>query len=256
MGASATTSDLFTRLASGSRTSPAPPHTAWAASRANPPAKMESRRNSARSSAGSRSWLQSSAPRSVRCLASASWLPVVSSLNDLSSRSEIWPGLRVPVLAAASSIARGIPSSFPQTSATARAFPGVRSKPGAARSTKSLAASDLRNPPAEGCLSGNERGGTLHTDSPLTPRTSRLVARILRLGQAGIRTSARRATASTTCSQLSSNRSVRLSRRTSEITRSSGRPGSSRAPTRSATTRGTRSPSASGPNSTSRTPPG
>ena len=55
----------------------------------------------------------------------------VSRRRQSSSRAAIWATESTPARAAASSRARGSPSSRAHTSATAAAFSGVRAKPGA-----------------------------------------------------------------------------------------------------------------------------
>ena len=73
------------------------------------------------SSGESRSWLQSIAPRSVCCRAGRSRAPPVRSCSRCSSRASIAAGVSSLTRAAASSIARGRPSSRMQISAVARA---------------------------------------------------------------------------------------------------------------------------------------
>ena len=125
--------------------------------------------------------------------------------------------------AAASSIARGIPSSRRQISETDPTFEASSAKPGraiAARSTKrrtaALAAVSSRRPSGDG--TGSERSG--QTCSPSSARPSRLVAITRTAGQRWSRLPARRAVASSRCSQLSRTRSAVRARRNS-ITHSS-----------------------------------
>ena len=141
----------------------------------------------------------------------------------------------------------------------APAFSSLSSKPGnreRARSTKSLTASVLMSPSMEDapCASGNDRGGTVQTASPGTLRSSRLMARIRSFGQDFSRAAARCATASTTCSQLSTTRSRFFVRRWSVSVSVSERPGGSRTPKAWATACGTSAGSESGASSTSHTP--
>jgi hypothetical protein len=104
------------------------------------PAKAEMLRNSTLSASESRSWLQSRVALRVR------WRAAAVRLAPLST-SSLWATCstaRAPILAVAISMARGIPSSFRHTLATAPAFFSVISKSGSlrrARSTNSLSAS-------------------------------------------------------------------------------------------------------------------
>ena len=166
--------------------------------------------------------------------------------------------------AAASSSASGMPSSRAQTSATAAAFCAVTRKSGcavAARSTNSRTASH-RVSASAASAAGGSRGpgsdseGTRKGVSPATPSSSRLVASTRTPGQPRRRASARRAAASTRCSQLSSTRSRRLGRSASESVAARGRPASSRTPRAAATAWGARAGSARGASSTSHTPSG
>ena len=61
-------------------------------------------------------------PLSVRCRGAAVLPPPVNSLRESSSLSEICSTERVPTLAAANSMASGMPSKRLQTCATAPAF--------------------------------------------------------------------------------------------------------------------------------------
>jgi hypothetical protein len=113
------------------------------------------------------------------------------------------------ILAAASSMASGSPSSRWQTDATPAAFSSVTRKDGrtsCARCSNSLTASELARADAvkAGPACGSESGGTCQLSSPSTPRASRLVARTVRAGQAASRSSASLAVTPARCSQLSS----------------------------------------------------
>ena len=103
-------------------------------------------------------------PLIVRCLGAAVRPPRVSSSREPSSLSEICSRDRVPTLAAASSMASGMPSSLLHTSATARALPGVKVKEGSrlrARARNKRADSELCSSSSvvgERSRSGTERG--------------------------------------------------------------------------------------------------
>jgi hypothetical protein len=89
-------------------------------------------------------WLQSSAPRSVLCLGIAVRPPPVKSFRELLSLSAICSTESAPILAAASSMASGMPSNLRQICVIAPMLSGVTSKSGdrnRVRSTKSRAAS-------------------------------------------------------------------------------------------------------------------
>ncbi len=143
----------------------------------------------------------------------------MSNWRRLPTRAARAAGERTFVRAAASSIARGRPSSRRQISVTASAFSGVRTKSGRtalARSTNraptSLAriASGVGVGPS-GQSDGISRGGIGNSNSPLRWSGARLVTRAFRPGQAEIRRAISPAAAST-CSKLSSTRMMRRSR--------------------------------------------
>jgi hypothetical protein len=122
----------------------------------------------------------------------------------------------IRILAAASSIARGRPSSRRQIHKTPAAFSSETRKDGrtsCARCSNSVTASDLARAAAVGAGSafGSDSGGTCQLSSPSTPSASRLVARTTRAGQDASRYSATSAAASAMCSQLSSTTSTRWS---------------------------------------------
>src|SRR5215218_2467891 len=147
---------------------------ASAASKVHPPAKTESLLNRIFSCSRSKSWLQASSPLSVCCLCTTLRPPRVKSSREPSSLFEICSKDRVPTLAAASSMASGIPSSLLHTSATACALPGVKAKEGSrlrARARNRRADSDLSSSSTVGerCGSGVLSGGTGHLSSPLPP---------------------------------------------------------------------------------------
>ena len=130
-----------------------------------------------------------------------------------SIRSASWVAESIRILAAASSIASGRPSSRWQMVSTAAAFWSVIRKDGrtsCARCSNSLTASEPASADAVGVgpPSGSDSGGTCQLSSPSTPRASRLVARMTRPGQAASRYSASPAAASARCSQLSSTTST------------------------------------------------
>ena len=118
---------------------------ASAASGLKLPGNTARRRNTARSSSPRRAWLQSSAPWSDRWRA-GSRRPAVNGASRSPSRSTIWRGEKWGTCAAASSIARGMPSSLRQISAMSDALAAAMTKSGrtaAARSQKSCTASDV-----------------------------------------------------------------------------------------------------------------
>src|SRR5215212_1240041 len=259
------TNDFSTSPESNSRTSLCPmlssDTTTSEASRENPPAKTESLLNTFRSRSQSSSWLQSRVPLIVRCLSAAVRPPPVSSSREPSSLSDICSKDRVPTLAAASSMASGIPSSLLHTSATACALPAVKAKEGSrlrARARNRRADSDLSSSSTmnEYRGSGALSGGTGHLSSPSTPSSSRLVANTRKRGHESSRTSTSRAVASNRCSQLSTTRSNSLLPKTSVSVSTSGSSGRSGTSTASATALGTSASSESGANSTSHTPSG
>ena len=130
-----------------------------------------------------------------------------------SIRSASWVEESIRILAAASSMASGRPSSRWQMVSTAAAFSSVTRNDGrtsCARCSNSLTASELASADAVGAgpPSGSDSGGTCQLSSPSTPRASRLVASTTRAGQAASRYSARLAAASARCSQLSSTTST------------------------------------------------
>ena len=132
----------------------------------------------------SRSWLHSIVARSVCWRGSAS-RPPLSRSSRCERRSRIWAGERTLVRAAASSSASGRSSRRRQSSAI------VSSGSSCERAQKSSTAS------------GSASGGTGYSTSPVTRRSSRLVTRSFRFGQASS-SCASSGAASTTCSRLSS----------------------------------------------------
>ena len=113
-------------LSTTSGTSP----TCCAASSDHPPTNTDNRRNSARSSGPSRSWLHASAARKVRCRSGPSRAPLVSSRIRCRRRNVSSPGVNRFRRAAASSRASGSPSSRMQISAIDAALAVVRAKSG------------------------------------------------------------------------------------------------------------------------------
>ena len=169
-----------------------PAHTSSAASRVKPPANTDSRRKSTRSSPVSRSWLHSMVARRVCWRVRAVRLPAARTSRLSPSRAAIWSSDSAATRAAASSMASGMPSSRRQISsmvASSSAF-GLNCGSAAARSTNRRLAS--------------ASDGTRQATSPSQCSGSRLVASTRTPGPARSRSSARRAQASMTCSQLSS----------------------------------------------------
>jgi hypothetical protein len=171
-------SDWSTSEVSPSRAStPSAPgsHTASADSSVQPPANTDSRASSRRSVSVSRSWLQAMAPRRVRCRSGRVLAPVVSRVRRCWSRGRIWAGVSTLVRVAASSMARGSPSSRAAISATAGTFSVVSRNSGRtawARSTNSAVASS------------GPSGGTTSSCSPRRARVTREVASTLIRGAA------------------------------------------------------------------------
>src|SRR5215213_8312388 len=172
------TNDFSTSPESSSKTSLCPMlssgTTTSEAARIHPPANTECLLNTFRSRSQSSSWLQSRVPLIVCCLGAAVRPPCVSNSREPTSLSEICSKGRVPTLAAASSMASGIPSSLLHTSATACALPGVKAKEGSrlrARARNRRADSDLSSSSTmdEYRGSGALSGGTGHLTSPSPP---------------------------------------------------------------------------------------
>ena len=131
----------------------------------------------------------------------------MSMANPCSSRASRAFGAKNLTLAAASSMARGKPSSRAQMPATAGALALVTWKSGLtawARSIKSATASYCESVTRSGrCLgSGSDNGGTANSRSACTCSMTRLVTSTLSFGQAVSRSATMRA-ASTICSKLS-----------------------------------------------------
>ena len=177
------------------------PHTASAAARSQPPAKTDSRRRTARSGSSSRSQDQSTTARRVCWRGRTVRLPLVSSRKRSSRRSAIWRGVSSRSRAAASSMASGSPSRRRQISAQAAGSSSA--------STGSRAGPRRRGRRAAAARPGRAAAPRGRSNSPGTPRGSRLVARTVSPGQRASSRSASRAAASTTCSQLSRTSSMR-----------------------------------------------
>lgn len=150
--------------------------------------------------------------RIVRRRSGSSRGPSVSIGNPRSSRTSIAAGERTVVLAAASSIANGRPSSRRQISTTSPALPSLMAKSGRTacdRSTNSRTASyrprSLTGDTDPG--SGNANGATSTTCSAPIRSLARLVTNSVRPGQSAIR-SANAGPASNRCSKLSRNSSI------------------------------------------------
>lgn len=177
-------------------------------------------RNAA-SSGDSSPKLHSSVAASVRCRSGPARRPVSTEKRSLSwDSSPATPKTSTRV--AASSIARAMPSRRRQMSATTgasasdRLYESTRSR---ARSTNSWIAGYRRASPASTVApSGGElRPSSRRTRSRFTISGSRLVARMRTPGARARMRSAQPATASMTCSQLSSSRSVRRPCRKSQV---------------------------------------
>ena len=110
-------------------------HTSPAASRVAPPTNTDSRRNAARSSGLSRSWLHAKAARSVRCRWGTSRAVLIRMLSRWRSRKVSSPGVKSLRRAAASSNPSGSPSSRAQISASAARLSGVTVNSGSNRRT-------------------------------------------------------------------------------------------------------------------------
>ena len=175
-----------------------------------------------------------------------------------SSPSSSRCGGRTCTWRAASSIARGRPSSRAQSAAStgvaapSQATVGVTSR---ARATNSRTASDRRMSLSVAFRgSPTSSGGTGTSTSPGTPSCSRLVVRIRSRGHPASNCSASLAQSSTTCSQLSSTSSTRPSTHAFSTVSTRSRPGSSR-PSAVATAAVTTDPAGSGASSTHHSPP-
>ena len=146
-----------------------------AASSPNPPAKVASRRKTARSGASSIAWLHSIEAASVCWRGTAPRGPLTSSANRSSRPASICWGVSVPSQAAASSSASGMPSRREHIVRTA-ASPGPsrvsQGRTAPARSTNRASASSSAS------------GGTRQTASPGTASGSRLVVSTVTSGQA------------------------------------------------------------------------
>ena len=195
--------------------------------------------------------------RSVCCRGSAARDPPVSSANRWSRRASSSAAGIPRSRAAASSMASGMPSSRRQirpatpaaSSSSASGTPCA-----AARSSSSRTASLARIAPVSSPWAGTPSDGTRYTHSPSMPSGSRLVASNARFGQPRSSASASLAHAPMTCSQLSSSTSRRRPPTASTSVSSTGRPGSRRTPSTSATVTATRSGPPSGARSANHTP--
>ena len=185
--------------------------------------------------------------RSVRWRGAAERSPAVSNANLSSRWALICSTDRTPILAAASSIASGRPSSARQMSVTAMALSGPTAKPGrtaAARSANRRTASSwctAGTPSPVPGGGGTASGGTRQTVSAARRSGSRLVISSRRPGELTSSRPATLAQASIKCSQLSRASSIRRDRSTSASVSSSGRPGSSLTPMTAASREITRS---------------
>ena len=160
-----------------------------------------------------RSWLQAIASRIVCRRSGRSRPPPVSSGSRRSNRSRSVGNDRWVTRAAASSIARGTPSSRRQMSATSGALSSGHGE-GRVHRLAALREELHRGGSPPGCRSrrehsgsGTVNGGTGRACSPATRSSTRLVTRILSRGQSASR-SLTSGAAATTCSKLSSTSSV------------------------------------------------
>ena len=195
--ASTTTSDWSTRRVSRSSTSsgsmPSPGAHGLGRLQVQPPANTASRANSARSGSESRSWLQSTAARSVWWRGERGPAAPGQQPEAVSRRAEQLLRRRAPARGpAASSSASGMPSSRRQISRHGRGVRGrSRRSPAwtaAARSTKrpdrlvrALPASSRAAGAELGVRAGPARARARRV-SPATPSASRLVARTVQAG--------------------------------------------------------------------------
>ena len=261
---SAVSRDFSTRAVTVGNTScgaSAPPgQTSSAASSVQLPANTASRRRQICSCSLSSSWLHSMAACSVRCRGSPPRLAPASSRNRSSSRAASCPVPRAFSRAAASSRASGMPSSRRQISLTSATLPSVSVNPGRARPARSQNSRTASAAPTAARSSspggGRASGGTGQVASPLTPSRLWLVAMMRIPGQPRSSALARSATASSTCSQLSSTSSSSRSTAQAMIASVSVRPGCSRTPSVVAVSGSTSSGPVSWASSTSQTPSG
>ena len=161
--------------------------------------------------------------------------------------------------AAASSIAKGMPSRRVQISMTAGAFAKVSWKLGwtaVARSKKSRMHSNCsrRSVNPISCGSGKLRVGTGQSVSPVIFNASRLVVNSCKLGQRLNKVVARWATASMRCSQLSMTSNMALSPTKLAMASRTGTWGAALIPSARATARTTCASSVRAANSTHQTP--
>ena len=201
------------------------------------------------------------AARRVCCRGGAVRSPEASGRKRSSSRLAICSTDSARTLAAASSMASGMPSRVRHSRATASALSLPSANPdraAEARSANSCSAScrarsarDSGSRPA--CT---DSGGTRHTVSPRTRSGSRLVAITRSDGQLASSCCTSSAHPCTTCSQVSRTISSCRARRASARVAIRGRSCSSRIPNVAATRRGMRSASAVSASSTSQVPSG
>ena len=204
--------------------------------------------------------------RSVRCRAGAVRSPVVRSRNRSASRAPICSTDSARTRAAASSMARGIPSSARHSVATAPALSSLTANPGseaAARSANKLIASDRYAASTVAIMSsatkvngGTDSGGTCHTCSAATRSGSRLVTISRSPGALASSRWQTWAQTSIRCSQLSSAISSCRERSASASVSSSGRGGSSLMPRTEAIRNTTRSGWVRSDRSTTQAPSG
>ena len=148
-------------------------------------------------------------------------------------------------------MANGMPSSLRQISSTASASPVWASEKS---DTTPWARSRKRFVAADSVPELTSSDGTRHNRSSLTPKPSRLVARIVTVAEAARIASTRSATLSTTCSQLSNTNNRTLPSRAAAIDSLTLFPGCCVMPKTAATASGTAAGSVTAANSKTQTP--
>ncbi len=257
--------DLSTSTPSSTATSrssiPLPAHTRSARSRhegAPCTEHREPRSKSSCSSAVSRSYDHATRSRSVRCRGSVARREPASTRKRSGSSSASCSALIDRMRAAASSIARGTPSSRMHSSAMAAQFDSSSSNPACAepaRSTNSCtAATSASSSSGRSTRAGTGRGGTDQTNSAGMPSGSRLVARTCTSGHHCSTCSTSSLVVSSTCSQLSSTSSTDCDANSSTIDSSRVRPGRCCTSSAAANAAATAPSSRTGASSINRTP--
>ena len=233
--------------------------TASASATRQRPRSVVSRRRRIRSSGSSSDTVHSTIASSVRCLGSEVRQPLVRSEKRSSSPSTVAARPSSAIRPAASSSARGIPSSRRAIVANARVDVSVGSITAPlidARWTSSRTASLSRASTSSSSSGGTGSGATLTTRSSRDRTGSVVVTSSVQSGHVRTISSAREATASRTCSALSSTSSRWPVRSVARTTSTSSWPGTAVIPTAAATVGTTRSPSETGESSTRCSPSG